>query len=379
MGAYLLTLAQTLQADCKDYLDISRLPPTAKCLTDSADNMTIELNGPSHIEWRDFRVDGMKTLTFLSLNKGKFASLNTVRNIAVRASSIKGAVTADGPFLLINKDGIVLESKGEIVAPSVFLSTLSPTENSLLLAGETTSFSDIGGGQRVFLDGIVTATEGSLVALSSGISVFSKAQLTATRGRVQLIAANNGVSGPDRMEHFTSLFAGQPTTNGATNSGVIKAREIEIIAHGTITNGGTLESRPKKHALPGNFVRLTAPEISLGPRSKIHTNHFDPSVRVMRVGRVIGPDDGSNPGAVSSTLQIPAFTTAASKVAPPQAATVIQPGLLSYTHLQTRDAAAPREVSRSGSQIATRSGDGGAPKRKGKTLVARSSFFGTVR
>ena len=338
---------------------------------DGAGNTIITLNGPSHIQWSDFKVTAGRTLTFQSTNNGQFATLNTVGGLFARPSNIAGGITADGPFRLVNAGGITLAATGSISAPSVFLSTLTPADPTALLAGQSTTFSKTGFG-LLTLSGVVTATQGSLIAASPILTVNQTATLAAPAGRVQLVAGESGISGPNSTGHLASVpgAMGTITTNGA-----IRAREVELIAHSFITNGGTLESCTPGMCLPGNFVRLTASHITHETKGIISTSQLTTTGVFEQKGRIIRPNDGANPGTVSSTLQVPTFTTAATK--PAQASTDIRPGLLSYTHLQNREPAVQPRGFATGTEVATRSGV--ALKKKSKSVVARSSFFGTVR
>jgi filamentous hemagglutinin family protein len=338
---------------------------------------TVSLNQSSRIDWSNLSLTNNETLRYVSTGGAGFASLNIVSG---GRSFIDGNITADGPFLLINPAGIVVG--GSIAAPQILLSTLSPSDPTAALTGSSTSWASPGFG-TVQVSGTLSATT-SLTILSETINILPPATLRTTdtaNGSVNLIAADSGVTGNTGSWTVAEPSAGQSGT--INQAGNVTAHSVRLISHGSLVNSGNLSTGGRSEPI-GDQVLLRAIDIVHEVRGRISARHVlyegDPTPVIL--GLVVNPDDGSNPSATSSTVQLPSLTGGK-----PLVITKFNPGQLSYTHLKTLQVAAPTPRAKPSSKVvAMRRGTGSSrtpekatkPTKATRPTVQRSSFFGKI-
>jgi filamentous hemagglutinin family protein len=332
---------------------------------------TVSLNQPAIVNWSSLDLLAGEQLNFTSGGAG-YASLNLVSG---GTSFIHGSITADGPFYLVNPAGVFLGPTGSITAPSVLISALTPADPAAVLAGGTTSWNGSGLGNDVFIDGAIHAGS-SLLVLGGNIVIGSTArvQADAASGRVELIAGNSGIiGGPGGAGSAAGPTAGVPSS--IVNQGQVVGHSVTLISQGSIANGGDIRSWLADSA--GDRVLLRAVDIVHEAQGQITTRQLvtDWDLTPTLLGKVINPDDGSNPATPSTTVQLPRLSSSGT-----QAVTKLQPGQLNYTHLSTVNVAAMKPTaagSKAAQTVRRRGGETASPKKK--PLVKRASFFGQTK
>ncbi len=340
-------------------------------ISTSGNTTTVTLNQSSQVNWTNLSLAAGNSLKFVSAGGAGYASLNIVTG---PRSQINGSINADGPFYLVNPAGIFIGASGSITAPQVLLSTLSPADNSAALKGLSTTWSTSGFG-TVEVQGSITAAT-SLVILSETISINTNATVKTTdagAGRIEMIAASTGVTGNAGAWTVTTPTRGQSGT--LSNTGRVEGHSVQLISHGSLSNGGVITTGDAKSP-KGDSVLLRAVDIVNEIKGSISSRDvkFEGDSTPTLLGKIINPDDGSNPGATSSTTQIPRLSGGS-----PQVVTQINPGQLSYTTLQSIQLASPRPTATSkGPTLAVRRGSENE-KSKATTKLKRTSFFGAVK
>ena len=332
---------------------------------------TVTLNLPSQINWTNLSLAAGNSLRFESVGGAGHPSLNIVTG---PRSQINGSITADGPFYLVNPAGIFVGASGSITAPQVLLSTLSPADNSAALKGLSTTWSTSGFG-TVDVQGSITAAT-SLVILSETITIGTNATVKTTdaaAGRIEMIAASSGVTGHAGAWTVTTPARGQSGT--LSNTGRVEGHSVQLISHGSLVNGGVITTGGAKSP-KGDSVLLRAVDIVNETKGSINSRSvtFEGDTTPTLLGKIINPDDGSNPGATTGTTQIPRLSGGS-----PQVVTQINPGQLSYTTLQSIQLASPKPTATVKSPtLAVRRG-AEEVKPKATKKLKRTSFFGAVK
>lgn len=340
----------------------------------SGNSTTVRLQTSSRLDWPQFSVGANETLRFLSEQSatgGRHASLNIVRS-GLQAG-IHGTIQADGPFYLISPGGIDVGPAARIQAPRLFLSTLTPKDESALLAGKSTAFTNEGA-RNLGVHGQLRAEGGLITLMAPNVAVSGQA--SAPGGQVQIIAASRGVvEGPDASGRFTA--AAQGGQGQALNEGRLQARRVEILSDGFIRNGGRIETSGQ-----GNAVRLSAPfithEAKPNQASYIATSTLETEGVIRLEGPVIGPVDGANPAPVGGVRQTPrlsgqGFLTTATGSSP-QLSHALVPA--------ARASASPIPPPPRAATLASRRGPDAEPASKKQPAAAqkkkprKASFFG---
>lgn len=341
--------------------------------------VTVFLQSNSRIAWKDFSVPSGSTLRFQSQGAPGRSSVNVVDGLS--RSFIRGQVVADGAFALLNARGITVAAGGSISAPRILLSGLTADNDLALLNGGSTRWTNAGGQGRIQIDGSVDANSGALVVMGPTVTVGNQGRVRSSGGVVQMMAADraevNGPDGTGKMAMMSGSGSGLFSSQGA-----VEAREVEIIADGFLRNGGRIVSSGA-----GNKIRLAAPAIlhENRPQSLIQGSQFITDGTFDQQGRVVNPDDGSNPSGVSGIRQLPKLTSAS-----PDTLSDLRPAQLSHSPLQAVMLGTPvngePEGSRAlavrrGAVVAERTAEnhrsaGPEPARKKKVLKShKASFF----
>lgn len=315
-------------------------------------NTHITLFADAELSWDRFNVPPAGSLD-ISSSGGLFSSRHLVTGFS--PAIISGPITADGPFTLIHSGGISIGNEGGINAPSITLSSLPALDGS--------SYQGTTRARQFVNSGSLTATSGDLTLL--GYQVTNNGNLAAPSGKVTLIATGSEkISGPDFQRTPGPTPARIPAR--VTNRGQIEAPVITIYSEGFLENGGRIVA---------DQVGLEAATISHNnaPGSVIITpNLMVSGTNVVIEGEVIKPNDGSNPGGVSTTLGLPDL--ASGSFASNKKTKLLPTQFSSSTINRSRvpSAVAKRKKSSSGSRLATR----GSAKKK--TSAKKRSFFGVV-
>lgn len=279
--------------------------PSTAVISQTDGVTTVNLSGPSRLEWSQFNVGAGQSLKYVSGSTGH-TSLNVVRGAA--PASIHGAVTADGPFYLISPSGIQIGRAGSVSAPQILLSALGTAQDLQVLSGGVAAFSKQGTGM-VTVDGLLTAGNGgSVVVMGTSVRTGPTARIQAPGGRVQVVAAD-GAAVTGSVSGGMSLGVGGAAGAGLVNQeGTIEARQVHVLSDGFLRNGGRLISSG-----PGNEVRLSAPQVTheLRPdgRSVISTGQLVVQGNFRQDGPVVNPDDGANPAPVAGVRLTPRLST----------------------------------------------------------------------
>ncbi len=333
---------------------------------------TIRLDGPTKLQFQKFLLPKGETLNYISNKNGKHPSLNIVRG---SIAQIDGTINADGPFYLISPAGIRVGTTGNVQAPSLLLSSLTPREETLG-DGIVTTFKSTSNG-RVQIDGQLTSTtdDGRIIVMGPVVNTSSTAKITAPRGRVQLIAADTQEVTGTPNNGLTVSTGQLPGTGMVNQNGEINARQIHLVSDGFVTNAGRLLGDT-----PDSIVTLTAPKITHETRpaelSLIRASRLVIEGKYDQQGRVILPNDGSNPAPLAGLRQTP-------RLSRPGFITTLSPGQtqLNATNLaNTKATVSPIPVpARTPTLVAARRGQEPQAKPKAKTTrgtVRKTSFFG---
>ncbi len=348
---------------------VGTIQPADGSINTTGSTTTVSLNRSSQINWSNFSVSATEQVKVASTGGGGFASLNIVNG---PRSLIFGSVQADGPFYLVNPAGITLATSGSINAPQVLLSTLTPSDANAALSGISTTWGNSSFGDVVIAGSIAAST--SIVVLSESIEITPTGR-AVTPGSIEMIAAAGGVTGGGT--NWTASAPGGADNGLLLNTGRIEGHTVRLISHGSIANGGVITTGDKNPA-KGDSVLLRAQDIVNETQGRISTRSLtfegDPTPTV--IGPVINPDDGSNPGATSSTTQIPRLSSPGTA----QVVTQINPGQLSLTTLKTLQLAAPKPTAISQTPtLAVRRGATKEEPKKKSNKVRRTSFFGATK
>lgn len=324
--------------------------PHFDCIS-AGGNTQITLFADAELSWDGFNVPSTGSLDITS-SGGIFASRHLVTGLG--SARIAGPITADGPFTLVTPAGLSISTQGNINAPSILLSTL-PALNRSTYEGTASS-------RQLINRGNLTATSGDLTLL--GYQITNNGTLAAPSGKITLISSGSEtISGPD-FQRTPGKTPDHPLAR-TTNRGQIEAPIIEIYSEGFIQNGGRIAGdRISLEALglvhnntPGSVI--ISPDLTLVPN-------------VLLDGPVIDPNDGSNPGGVSTTLGFPDLAsgsfsgTKKTKLLPTQFSSS------TISRARVPSAVSKRPTTHLNSRLATR----GSTKKK--TSAKKRSFFGMV-
>ena len=324
--------------------------PDFSC-TSAGGNTHITLFANTDLNWDRFDVPVGGSLDITSAGGAGFASRHLTPGLF--PSTIAGGITADGPFALVNSAGIRMTDSGGIFAPSILLSTL-PTTGKETYQGFTRS------GQMI-VSGNVRAASGDVTLL--GYQVTTSGNLEAPSGKVTIISTGSQtVEGPN-LQRNPVIVEGDPLAR-TQNRGAIIAPVVDIYTEGFLQNNGRIQ---------GGQVTLD------GGRGVLHDNTPGSVIIADDLilprggvidGPVLGPNDGNNPGGVSTTLGLPDLEKG-SFVSKKK--TTLLPTQFSSSNVSRSrvPSAVSRKQTSGSSRLATR----GAAKKKSSK---KRSFFGNL-
>jgi len=255
--------------------------------TSAGGNTQITLFADAELAWDSFSVPAGGLMDISSAGASPFSS----RHIVAGRATIAGGVTADGGFTLVAPRGIT--HAGTITAPNVTLSTLEATGPDSYLSNSNV--------RNLELRGQVMATDGNVTLLGKDVRITG--ELMALEGKVTLIStASEQVSG--------SGFVVSPGPvpprrfSQGTSRGNMEAPVVEIYTEGTFTNSGRIAGDTVILSTKGRIVHENRPGAVIEAENLI-VNNLTTGSGVIIEGEVIVPDDGINPGGVSTTLGFP--------------------------------------------------------------------------
>ncbi|MDO9022978.1 filamentous hemagglutinin N-terminal domain-containing protein, partial [Zwartia sp.] len=262
----------------------------------AAGNTTIVQSTPSAvINWQGFSVGPSESVKFVQPSSSAVI-LNRVTN--PNASSIQGAISANGKVFLVNPNGIVFGPNSQVNVGGMVASTLNITDANFMsgnykFAGDsaaevlnqgTISTNAEGGhvallGARVSNEGLITARLGT-VALAAGSAVTldvagdNLLNVTVDQGAVDALVRNGGMIKADGGQVLmTARGAGSLMANAVNNTGVIQAQTIQS-QNGTIrlsagpeagitTVSGTLDASGPAVGQKGGKVEVLGKTVKL--------------------------------------------------------------------------------------------------------------------
>ena len=324
--------------------------PDFSCVS-AGGNTQITLFGNAELNWDRFDVPAGGRLDISSVGGAGFSSRHLTRGLF--PSTIAGGITADGAFSLVNPAGITMSHEGSITAPSVLLSTLP-----LVAPNSFQGFTRSG---QMILNGSVQAHSGDLTLLA--YNVTNSGNLTAPNGKVTVIATGSQSVDGASLELNPPRGINDRQVR-ATNRGAIQAPVVEIYTEGFLQNGGFIHG--ERVTLDGN--RGVLHDNKLG--SLIVADQLNLPSGGLIEGPLLGPNDGNNPGGVSTTIGLPDLEKGS--FASKRKTTLLPTQFSSSNVSRSRvPSAVSRKKTTGSSSLATR----GAAKKKSSK---KRSFFGTV-
>ena len=348
----------------KTWLTLLALPPIAwaQCpdtpsphfdCASAGGNTHITLFADAELHWDRFDVPVGGSLDITS-SGGIFASKHLTSGFF--QSNINGPITADGPLTLVNTAGIRIGPDGSLTAPSLTLSTLPAIGGN--------SYQGWNRSGQLIVSGDLTATSGNATLL--GYQTTLNGSVTAPSGKVTLISSGSEIiSGP----HFQRSPGGPPPALPARTStrGTIQAPVIEIYSEGFLQNSGRIE---------GGQVLLEAASIAHDkrPGSIIITPDLTLIPDVLLEGQLIDPNDGNNPGGISTTLGLPNLATGSFTGTQKTTLLPTQFSASNLSRSRIPSAVSQKAKASASNKVASR----GTTPAKAKKSVKKSSFFGIV-
>ena len=206
---------------------------------EAAGSLTIKQSSDRGIiHWDDFSIDQSEITKFLQPG-AQSATLNRV--VGGNASSLLGALQADGQVFLINPNGILIGAGARIDTGSFVASTLDVADSEFLAGGDMKFFGS--SAAAVTNLGTINASSGDVFLL--GREVTNAGTITAPNGVVGLGAGTEVLlkaAGDER------LFVSPGGAGKVSNSGTIAAAQAELKANGgnayalAVNNTGTIRA-----------------------------------------------------------------------------------------------------------------------------------------
>ncbi|MDO9023618.1 YDG domain-containing protein, partial [Zwartia sp.] len=297
-----------------------------------AGNTTIVQSTPSAvINWQGFSVGPSESVKFVQPSS---SSVILNRVTSPNASSIQGAISANGKVFLVNPNGIVFGPNSQVNVGGMVASTLNITDANFMsgnykFAGDsaaevlnqgTISTSAEGGhvallGARVSNEGLITARLGT-VALAAGSAVTldvagdNLLNITVDQGAVDALVRNGGMIKADGGQVLmTARGAGRLLANAVNNTGVIQAQTIQN-QNGTIrlsagpeagitTVSGSLDASGSAVGQKGGRVEVLGKTVKL-VNAKVNASGDSGGGLIVVGGNFKGA--GSQPNALNTSI-----------------------------------------------------------------------------
>lgn len=230
---------------------------------------------------------------------GDFAVVNQSSN----ASSIAGSITSTGAFGLISPKGIQVDTTGSISASQIVLSTLRSSSPAEMWSGQPL-YTLPNSPAITQLSGSLHATQGDLVLLGHKITQDPGAIAQAS-GHLQLLTTRPNHSIQKNSTGAYQKIAGtnvSDTEEKIINNGSLRGNRITILTEGYLSNAGEIRS-----AGANNAVHMEAGVLvhENKPGALISSSQFTYSAQaVVLAGPVFDPDEGANPGTISTSIEL---------------------------------------------------------------------------
>jgi filamentous hemagglutinin family protein len=299
----------------------------------SASGATTLINQSSSkaiINWQSFSVGQGGSVQF---NQPSSSAITLNRVTGTGASSIDGAIRANGQVWLLNPNGLLF-GNGATINVGGLLATTSDIADQDFLAGRY-NFSSTGGKGSITNSGTITAGSGGSVVLSSP-SVTNKGLIQAQAGHVVLggtdtftvdfsgdhllsyaVGANSGggkvansgkLSAPGGTILLTARAAAGVQDAVINNSGMVQATSVrqengEIILeadNGTVSNSGTLDASGKATGESGGTVKVLGQQVQVADGAKIDVSGDGGGGSALIGGNLHGA--GPEPNAQTTTV-----------------------------------------------------------------------------
>lgn len=189
-------------------------------------------NETNVINWTNFNIAADESVTFSRTGANLNDTYHVVNIVTGNlATTIQGGVFGGNncKFYLVNPNGVIIDSTGQIVSGGVFVSGLSltgtfqPDMNLTFTGTGTVSFS-----------GTATATNGDAIFLGYRVTTSSSSSINASNTAV-LAAGTDLIFQPSNEERIYIQTAGSPSTGtGVDHTGTISANSIMMKADGNI-------------------------------------------------------------------------------------------------------------------------------------------------
>lgn len=344
----------------------ANLPPGVTC-TSSGLTTDITLSQPALLTWSTFQVSPGQQMNF----HGDFAVVNQSSN----AATISGQITASSSFGLISPKGIQLDATGSITASQIVLSTLRSSAPAEMWSGQAL-YTLPNNPAITQLAGSLNATQGDLVLLGHKITNDAGASLQAG-GHLQMLTTKPNHSIQKGSTGFYQKVT-QPTLGDTDekviNNGSLRGNRITILSEGYLSNAGEIRSEG-----PNNSVHLEAGVLvhENKPGAVINTSQFTYSANaVVLAGPVIDPDEGANPGAISTSIELSDLSKDDYNGKP---RVILQPSL--YASRSKDRVSIPSAVPQKNSPVLASRSTATSPasgKKSQSTSKKKSLFFGRV-
>jgi filamentous hemagglutinin family protein len=259
------------------------------------------------IDWNRFGIAGGETVTF---NQPDASAIMLNRVVGGEASSIAGALSANGKVFLVNPNGILFTNSASINVGGLVASTLSIGNDDFLAGryrfgnagpGTVVNQGNIaldpalnGAGYVALLSAAVVRNEGAITAPQGAVALAAGQSMTldlagdrllniqVSRDTANALVENRGlVEANGGLVLMTSQAAGSLLATAVNNSGTIRARTVSQQGNGTIrleagaaagqvTVDGTLDAGADA-GLGGGRIETSAARVGIGDAADITT------------------------------------------------------------------------------------------------------------
>jgi filamentous hemagglutinin family protein len=251
------------------------------------------------INWQSFSVGQGGTVQF---NQPSSSAITLNRVTGASASTIDGAIRANGQVWLLNANGLLF-GNGATINVGGLLATTSDIADQDFLGGRY-NFSSTSGKGSITNAGAITAANGGSVVLSSP-NVVNKGLIAATAGHV-VLGGTDTFTVDFAGDHLLSYALGANSSGGQVsnsgklaaaggtvlmtaraaagvqdavinNTGMVEATSVrqengEIILeadNGTVSNSGTLDASGKATGETGGTVQVLGQQVAVADGAKI--------------------------------------------------------------------------------------------------------------
>jgi len=275
--------------------------PTGGTVTSGAANIstsgsTTTINQTTNkvaINWQSFNIGKGETVTFVQPSATSVA-LNRV--VGSDASSIYGALNANGRVYLINPNGILFAPGAQVNTGGLVASTLNISDSDFMNgnyvfekngnAGSVINQGTITAADHAVLIGPVVKNEGVIAAQVTGLAAGDKVSLDFNGDKLLNVTVNTGaLNGSATNSGSICADGGLVVMSAGTkdallntvvnNSGVIRAQSVNNVngvirlEGGTVTNRGTLDASGKTSGQTGGTVKVLGNTVTLTSGSNI--------------------------------------------------------------------------------------------------------------